>query len=91
MKLRVEQRGSSQFHLPPVFRSSRSASLNRPPSEGASQSEQTMKDIQTELDNDNPDLLAGWISREQLARALGLTADTLSRWEARAKGHPAHA
>ena len=47
-----------------------------------------MKDIQTDLDEDIPDLLADWISREQLARALGLTADTLSRWEARRQGPP---
>ena len=50
--------------------------------------EQPMKDIQTDLDEDIPDLLADWISREQLARALGLTADTLSRWEARRQGPP---
>lgn len=31
-------------------------------------------------------LLADWISREQLARELGLTYDTLSRWEARQIG-----
>lgn len=31
-------------------------------------------------------LLADWISREQLARELGLTCDTLSRWEARQIG-----
>jgi predicted DNA-binding transcriptional regulator AlpA len=47
-----------------------------------------MKDIVTDLDEDIPDLLADWISREQLARALGLTADTLSRWEARRQGPP---
>jgi predicted DNA-binding transcriptional regulator AlpA len=50
--------------------------------------EQPMKDNQTDLDEDIPDLLADWISREQLARALGLTADTLSRWEARRQGPP---
>ena len=33
-------------------------------------------------------LLADWISREQLARELGLTADTLARWEARRQGPP---
>ena len=47
-----------------------------------------MKDIQTDLDEDIPDLLAEWISREKLARALGLTTDTLSRWEARRQGPP---
>ena len=43
---------------------------------------------QHDPDEDIPDLLADWISREQLARALGLTADTLSRWEARRQGPP---
>jgi predicted DNA-binding transcriptional regulator AlpA len=33
-------------------------------------------------------LLADWISRDQLARELGLTADTLARWEARRQGPP---
>ena len=33
-------------------------------------------------------LLADWISREQLARELGLTSDTLARWEARRQGPP---
>lgn len=47
-----------------------------------------MKDIQTEPDAEIVDLLADWISREQLAQALGLTADTLSRWEARRQGPP---
>ena len=32
-----------------------------------------MKDIQTDLEEDITDLLADWISREQLARALGLS------------------
>jgi transcriptional regulator with XRE-family HTH domain len=35
-----------------------------------------------------PGLLADWISREQLARELGLTSDTLARWEARRQGPP---
>ncbi len=47
-----------------------------------------MKDFPTYPDDDFTDLLADWISREQLARALGLTADTLSRWEARRQGPP---
>lgn len=34
-------------------------------------------------------LLADWISREQLAEALGLASDTLARWEARQLG-PRH-
>ncbi|WP_372841699.1 helix-turn-helix transcriptional regulator [Phaeovulum sp.] len=33
-------------------------------------------------------LLADWISREQLARELGLTPDTLARWAARREGPP---
>ena len=33
-------------------------------------------------------LLADWISREQLAQELGLTSDTLARWEARRLGPP---
>lgn len=33
-------------------------------------------------------LLADWISRAQLARELGLTSDTLARWEARRQGPP---
>ena len=47
-----------------------------------------MKDIPNHTYDDAPDLLADWISREQLAHALGLTADTLSRWEARRQGPP---
>ncbi len=47
-----------------------------------------MRDFQDDAEEDIPDLLADWISREQLARALGLTADTLSRWEARRQGPP---
>ncbi len=35
-----------------------------------------------------PNLLADWISREQLARELGVTSDTLARWEARRQGPP---
>ena len=33
-------------------------------------------------------LLADWISREQLAGELGLTSDTLAWWEARRVGPP---
>jgi predicted DNA-binding transcriptional regulator AlpA len=47
-----------------------------------------MKDMQYDSLEDIPNLLADWISREQLARALGLTADTLARWEARRQGPP---
>ena len=47
-----------------------------------------MKDMQNDPAEEVPDLLADWISREQLARALDLTTDTLSRWEARRQGPP---
>ena len=47
-----------------------------------------MKDMQNDPLEEVPDLLADWISREQLARALDLTTDTLSRWEARRQGPP---
>lgn len=33
-------------------------------------------------------LLADWLSREQLARELGVKPDTLARWEARRQGPP---
>lgn len=33
-------------------------------------------------------LLADWISRDDLARELNLTPDTLGRWEARREGPP---
>ena len=47
-----------------------------------------MNDPLPDASEDIPDLLADWISREQLAYALSLTTDTLSRWEARRKGPP---
>ena len=47
-----------------------------------------MKDMQNDPVEEVPDLLADWISREQLACALDLTTDTLSRWEARRQGPP---
>lgn len=47
-----------------------------------------MNDPLPDTPEDIPDLLADWISREQLAHALSLTTDTLSRWEARRKGPP---
>lgn len=47
-----------------------------------------MNDPLPDASEDIPDLLADWISREQLACALSLTTDTLSRWEARRKGPP---
>ncbi len=33
-------------------------------------------------------LLADWISRDQLAGELGVASDTLARWEARHEGPP---
>ena len=47
-----------------------------------------MTDPYLDVAAEPPDLLADWVSREELARALGLTADTLARWEARRQGPP---
>ena len=47
-----------------------------------------MKQFQTEVLHEPLNLLADWISREQLAGELGITADTLARWEARRQGPP---
>lgn len=46
--------------------------------------------IQSEIvpDMTAPALLAGWISRGELARELGISVDTLGRWEARRVGPP---
>jgi hypothetical protein len=41
-----------------------------------------------EAEHEPLNLLADWISREQLAQELGLTSDTLARWEARRLGPP---
>jgi transcriptional regulator with XRE-family HTH domain len=43
---------------------------------------------QTEPETTAAALLAGWISRKDLAEALGVTVDTLGRWEARRVGPP---
>jgi len=43
---------------------------------------------QTDAAQEPLDLLADWISREELARALRLKSDTLARWEARREGPP---
>jgi len=40
------------------------------------------------IDVSDPALLAGWISRKDLAEELSLTVDTLGRWEARRFGPP---
>ena len=37
---------------------------------------------------DSLNLLADWISRDQLAQELRLKPDTLARWEARRQGPP---
>ena len=39
-------------------------------------------------DTTAPNLLAGWISRRDLAVELGISVDTLGRWEARRVGPP---
>jgi hypothetical protein len=44
--------------------------------------ERTEPALQTEPKN----LLTGWISRHDLARELGLTVDTLGRWQRKRKG-----
>ena len=41
------------------------------------------KDVNLEIE---PRLLRGWISRYDLAQELGLSVDTLGRWERRRKG-----
>jgi len=43
---------------------------------------------QTDSDQASPALLSGWITRKDLAQALGVTVDTLGRWEARHVGPP---
>lgn len=47
-----------------------------------------MLQTETETNTPAPALLTGWISRHDLARALGVTVDTLGRWEARRAGPP---
>jgi len=43
---------------------------------------------QTEPEMTATALLSGWISRKELSDALGVTVDTLGRWEARRFGPP---
>ena len=43
---------------------------------------------QTEPEPGKAALLSGWITRTDLAEALGVTVDTLGRWEARRFGPP---
>ena len=49
-----------------------------------------MRQTETTTPDPRPDdagsILAGWISRRELARELGLTEDTLRRWESRRTG-----
>ena len=88
MKQGVELGGGLQFHLPPVFRPLASASLSLPPAERREKTEQLMTQPYPVAPHEPLDLLADWISREQLACELGLTSDTLARWEARRQGPP---
>ena len=77
-----------QFRSLPVFRPSRSASLTLPQKEGGKISEQLMTRTHPEAAFEPLNLLADWISRDQLAAELGLTSDTLARWEVRRLGPP---
>jgi hypothetical protein len=47
-----------------------------------------MIQLQPEPETPAAALLSGWISRKDLAEALGVTVDTLGRWEARRFGPP---
>ena len=47
-----------------------------------------MTDPTPDAGSATPEVLADLISREQLARTLDLTPDTLARWEARRQGPP---
>ncbi len=44
--------------------------------------------IQLRPETAAPTVLAGWISRAELAGELGISVDTLGRWEARRVGPP---
>jgi hypothetical protein len=88
IKQGVELVRGFQFHLPPVFRPSRSASLAVPRQRGVRTTEQPMTQPNPDAAHEPLHLLADWISREQLACELGLTSDTLARWEARRQGPP---
>ena len=59
-----------------------------PQKEGGKKSEQLMTHPHPEAAFEPLNLLADWISREQLAGELGLTPDTLARWQARRVGPP---
>ena len=45
-----------------------------------------MESPETIVRNQTEAVLAGWITRNELARELGLTTDTLGRWAAQRKG-----
>ena len=47
-----------------------------------------MERMDTALQEPPKALLAGWISRKELAGELNLAVDTLGRWEARRVGPP---
>ena len=55
---------------------------------GMSKTEQAMTQQEPAAEHEPLNLLADWISRDQLAQELGLTSDTLYRWEARRLGPP---
>ncbi len=58
-----------------------------PPALGGDK-EAEMSQSQTEPEINATALLSGWIGRKDLAEALGVTVDTLGRWEARRFGPP---
>ena len=62
--------------------------MTLPQQGGGKISEQLMTHPYPEAAFEPLNLLADWISREQLASELGLTSDTLARWEARRVGPP---
>jgi hypothetical protein len=41
-----------------------------------------------EQETDNPTLLAGWLTRARVAFEVGVSVDTLARWETRRIGPP---
>ena len=45
-----------------------------------------MESPETTVRNQTKAVLAGWITRNELARELGITTDTLGRWAAQRKG-----